>query len=214
MNKITRQFTGTLILVWVAISLPAQEWKPAEGHIMTRWAAQVDPKGPLPEYPRPQMIRKDWISLNGLWDYAIRPLESSAPEGYEGKVLVPFPIESALSGVRRLLMPTNRLWYHRAFKSSDLKGHRRLLLHFGAVDWETKAWVNGTAVGEHQGGYDPFTLDITEAVMPGAENELTLAVFDPGVAGYQPDGKQNYKKFEKDEEARLQHGSQAPQGRA
>ena len=164
---------------------------------MTRWAALVDPKEPLPEYPRPQMVRKDWISLNGLWDYAIRPLESSAPEGYEGKILVPFPIESALSGVRRLLMPTNRLWYHRAFKSPDLKGHRRLLLHFGAVDWETKAWVNGTAVGEHRGGYDPFTFDITEVVKSGAENELTVGVFDPGVAGYQPDGKQNYKKFEK-----------------
>jgi hypothetical protein len=191
-----------LILIAVFVHFlwcPAQaaDWQPVAGHLMTKWAADVDPRKPLPEYPRPQMVRPEWMNLNGLWDYAIQPPGSSAPERYEGKILVPFPVESALSGVRRLLTPTNQLWYHRTLKSPDLTGRKRLLLHFGAVDWETKAWVNGKAVGEHRGGYDAFTFDITEAVKPGAENELTVAVFDPGIAGYQPDGKQNYRKFTK-----------------
>ena len=181
----------------VTFSLRAQQWQPVAGPLLTPWAAKVDPRHPLPEYPRPQMVRPQWVNLNGLWDYAIRPLESPAPQSYDGKILVPFPVESALSGARRLLTPTNRLWYHRVFKTPDLRGHPRLLLHFGAVDWETKVWVNGQVVGEHRGGYDPFTFEISDAVKPGAPNELTVAVFDPGIAGYQPDGKQNYRKFSK-----------------
>ena len=190
-----RPFLGAALLTWVALALPAQPWQPVAGPLQTPWTAKVDPRHPLPEYPRPQMVRPAWVNLNGLWDYAIRPLEGATPETYDGQLLVPFPVESALSGVRRVLMPTNRLWYHRVFRAPDLTGHKRLLLHFGAVDWETKVWVNGQAVGEHRGGYDPFTLEISSAVRPDADNELTVAVFDPGIAGYQPDGKQNYRKF-------------------
>ena len=196
MKKIPRQFTGTLILVLFAISPRAQEWKPATEHIVTRWAARLDPKQPLPEYPRPQMVRENWINLNGLWDYCIEPLTNAAPEKYSGRILVPFPIESALSGIRRPLAADERLWYHRTFTAPDLTGRKRLLLHFGAVDWETKVFVNGKEVGEHRGGYDPFTLDITEAVTPRAENDLVVAVFDP-TNSYQPKGKQNFKKFAK-----------------
>ena len=174
----------------------AADWQPVAGHIMSRWAAQVDPKHPLPEYPRPQMVRQEWINLNGLWDYAIVPLESAAPESYDGKILVPYPVESALSGVKRPLTAKQRLWYHRTFRAPDLAGGRRLLLHFGAVDWEAKVSVNGRAVGEHRGGYDPFTLDITDAVTPGAENQLVVAVFDP-TGGFQPKGKQNFNKIAK-----------------
>jgi hypothetical protein len=174
----------------------AADWQPVAGHIMSRWAAQVDPKHPLPEYPRPQMVRQEWINLNGLWDYAIVPLESAAPESYDGKILVPYPVESALSGVKRPLTAKQRLWYHRTFRAPDLAGGKRLLLHFGAVDWEAKVSVNGRAVGEHRGGYDPFTLDITDAVTPGAENQLVVAVFDP-TGGFQPKGKQNFNKIAK-----------------
>ena len=190
------KFPGALMLGLLAITVSAQEWKPVPEHIMTRWAAQVNPKSPLPEYPRPQMMHPEWVNLNGLWDYAIQLTEgASATEHYDGKILVPFPIESALSGVHRMLAPTNRLWYRRSFKSPDLKGGKRLLLHFGAVDWEAKAFINGKSVGEHRGGYDPFSFDITEAIKPGSENELILKVYDPGTSTYQPDGKQNLSPF-------------------
>ena len=195
-RKITIQSAGALLLVLCGLALRAQEWKPVPGQLMTRWAAQVDPKAPLPEYPRPQMVRTDWINLNGLWDYSVQPLDNPGPYEYDAKILVPFPIESALSGVRRPLTAKERLWYHRKFKAPDLSGGKRLLLHFGAVDWETRVFVNGKVVGEHRGGYDPFTFDITEAVTPGAENDVVVAVFDP-TNSYQPKGKQNFNKFAK-----------------
>ena len=163
---------------------------------MTRWAAQVDPAAPLPEYPRPQMVRREWMNLNGLWDYAIGSLEDPQPAAYAGKILVPYPIESALSGLKQPLTAKQRLWYHRTFPASDLAGGKRWLLHFGAVDWETKVVVNGRPVGEHRGGYDPFTLDITDAVKSTAENDLVVAVFDP-TGGFQPKGKQNFNKIAK-----------------
>ncbi|MEI8041883.1 MAG: glycoside hydrolase family 2 TIM barrel-domain containing protein [Verrucomicrobiota bacterium] len=189
-----KTITCALILGLFGISLAAQEWKPVPGHIMTQWAADVNPRNPLPEYPRPQMARKDWVNLNGLWEYAIQPLDAPSPAKFAGKILVPFPIESALSGVKKPLTREERLWYRRTFKSPKLTGGKRLLLHFGAVDWEAKAFVNGKAVGEHRGGYDSFTFDITEALKPGAENELVVAVFDATGAG-QATGKQNFKKI-------------------
>jgi len=192
----SRKLAGAVILGLVATSISAQEWKPVPGHIMTRWAAHVDPKNPLPEYPRPQMVRPEWINLNGLWDYVVQAPENGAPEQYEGKILVPFPIESALSGVKKPLTGRERLWYRRIFQAPDLSGGKRLLLHFGAVDWEAKVLVNGKTVGEHRGGYDPFVFDISQAVRSGASNELTVVVFDP-TGGYQPKGKQNFNKIAK-----------------
>lgn len=180
-----------------AVSLQAGEWQPVAGQLMTRWAAEVSPDNPLPEYPRPQLVRREWTNLNGLWDYSIQSLAAIAPASYDGKILVPYPLEAALSGVRKVLAPTDRLWYQRTFDAPDLAGRQRLLLHFGAADWETRVWVNGTLAGEHRGGYDPFTFDITETVKAGASNELTVAVSDPGITAFQPDGKQNYKKFTK-----------------
>lgn len=174
----------------------SSRWQPAPGHIMTRWAADVNPRHPLPEYPRPQMVRKDWMSLNGLWDYASQPMELPKPEKFTGKILVPYPVESALSGVRKPLWRDERLWYRRTFKSPKLADGKRLLLNFGAVDWEAKVFVNGKPVGEHRGGYDAFTFDITDAITPGADNELVVAVFD-ATGGGQANGKQNYNKFNK-----------------
>jgi hypothetical protein len=170
-------------------SREAAAWEPAKGPLMTRWAADVDPAAPLPEYPRPQLVRPDWQNLNGLWDYAIAAGEAAKPADWQGEILVPFPVESALSGVMKRVSPEERLWYRRSFTvPAGWKG-RRVLLHFGAVDWHAQVFVNGQDVGEHKGGYDPFFFDITDALVEG-EQELVVAVADPTDAGSQPRGKQ------------------------
>ena len=194
-NKI-KPLTRALIFGFMATALAAQAWQPVPGQIMTRWSADVNPRSPLPDYPRPQMVRKDWVNLNGLWDYVIQPMDESRPEKFAGKILVPFPVESALSGVKQPLTNEQRLWYRRTFTSPKLADGRRLLLHFGAVDWEAKVFINGRAVGEHRGGYDAFTFDVTDALKLGAENELVVAVFDATGAG-QALGKQNFNKIAK-----------------
>jgi hypothetical protein len=161
----------------------ADEWKPAAGPLMTRWAKDVTPNKVLPEYPRPQMVREKWQNLNGLWQYSL-----NGPSQWQtNKILVPFPVESALSGVMKR---ADRIWYRRNFAiPADWKG-QRVLLHFGAVDWEAKVTVNGKLVGEHRGGFDAFSFDITEALKPAGEQEVTVAVWDPTSDGPQPRGKQ------------------------
>ncbi len=162
------------------------------GHITTRWTEDVDPQSPLPEYPRPQMVRKSWQSLNGLWDYAITQKENSKPNVFSKKILVPYPIESALSGVKRSLRPEEQLWYHRTFILNPAWGGGRVLLHFGAVDWSCQIFVNGQLTGEHQGGYDPFTCDITQWVAEG-ENQILVSVWDPSDSQPIQRGKQVLK---------------------
>jgi hypothetical protein len=180
-------FFASLFLVQVA----AQEaWKPADGPLMTRWAKEVHPERVLPEYPRPLMVRKEWLNLNGLWDYAITSTNSARPLQFEGKILVPFPIESALSGVMRPVGESNTLWYRRTFEIPERWKGKQVLLHFGAVDWEATAWVNGRQVGTHRGGYDAFVFDIAGALGPSGLQELVVAVFDPTDTGTQPRGKQ------------------------
>lgn len=135
--------------------------------LMTRWAAEVTPGNVLPEYPRPQLVRDAWLNLNGLWDLAIAPEGAGRPAAYDREILVPFPVESALSGVRERV-DGKRLWYRRTFAvPADWDGGR-VLLHFGAVDWDASVWVNGTQVGRHRGGYDPFSFDITDALTEAA----------------------------------------------
>ncbi len=167
-------------------------WKPADSPLVTRWAKEVSPDHVLPEYPRPQMVRAQWTNLNGLWDYAVTPKDAaSAPAAFEGKILVPFPIEAPLSGVKRALKPDERLWYRRTFDAPALPEHGHLLLHFGAVDWWATVSVNGKPVGEHKGGYDPFSFDITDALKPGGgPQEIVVNVYDPTDTGDQPLGKQ------------------------
>jgi hypothetical protein len=200
--------TAILCLVVVAPCLcrtaPA-DWQPAAGPLLTRWAKDVSPENVHAEYPRPQMVREKWLNLNGLWDYAIRPKEASQPQDWDGRILVPFCVESALSGVMKPVGPDNRLWYRRKFtvpegwdcgplrisNEARAKTHRnRLFVHFGAVDWDTTVWVNGRKIGAHRGGYDPFTFDITDALNESSEQEIVLSVWDPTDAGYQPRGKQ------------------------
>jgi hypothetical protein len=155
------------------------QWKPARDRIMTRWAAAVRPELVLPEYPRPQMVRREWLNLNGLWDYAIVAKDAARPEAWDGRILVPFAVESALSGVGKPVGSSKALWYRRTVAVPKKWRGGRVLLHFGAVDWEATVWVNGTEAGTHRGGYDPFTLDITAALKRGTEQEIVLRVFDP-----------------------------------
>ena len=168
----------TLLAALLAAGAFAADWKPAAGPLTTPWTASVKADRPLPEYPRPQLARAKWTNLNGLWDYAIRPKDDGRPAQFEGKLLVPFAVESALSGVKRPLTPDQRLWYRRTFTATPAKS-TRLLLHFGAVDWRAEVFVNGKPVGTHEGGYDPFTFDITDALKPGTTQELVVAVWDP-----------------------------------
>ena len=162
-------------------------WKPAEGPLATQWAKDVSPDKVHPEYPRPQMVRQDWQNLNGLWDYAIVAQDAPQPEKYDGQILVPFPVQSALSGVMKA---ADRLWYRRTFEVPAAWKGRRVLLNFGAVDWEATVYVNGKKVGEHRGGYDAFSFDITDALKDGGAQELVVGVFDPTDDGNQPPGKQ------------------------
>jgi hypothetical protein len=168
----------------------AADWKPAAGPLATRWAKDVNASSPHAEYPRPQMVRKDWLSLNGLWEYAIASKQAERPAKFDGWILVPYPIESALSGVMKRVGPDERLWYRRAFSLPSDRGDKRFLLHFGAVDWETQVWVNGKSVGSHRGGYDPFTLDITDSLSAGDHQEVVVLVSDPTDGSTQPRGKQ------------------------
>ncbi|ACU57637.1 glycoside hydrolase family 2 sugar binding [Chitinophaga pinensis DSM 2588] len=158
--------------------------------IPTRWASQVDVEHPLPDYPRPQMQRDNWINLNGLWDYAITNERNVLPDIYSGKILVPFPIESSLSGVRKGLTRSQILWYKRNVKISGIKSDERLLLHFGAVDYKATIYVNGKLIGTHEGGYTSFSLDISHVVKRG-DNEIVVKVYDPTDDGINPHGKQS-----------------------
>ncbi len=168
-------------------------WHPARAPLMTRWAADVSPTNALPDYPRPQLVRPDWLNLNGLWDYAITPDSAEQPSPWAGRILVPFPVESALSGVMTHLDEHSKLWYHRTFVVPPSWRGRRVRLHFGAVDWQCDVWVNGRQIGQHQGGYDRFTFDITGNLRWDGTNEILVCVSDPTDEGDQPRGKQSLK---------------------
>lgn len=157
-------------------------------HITTKWADEVDVTNVRGEYPRPTMVRGEWKNLNGEWDYAIRPRGEQAPASMDGKIIVPFCPESALSGVEKRVGEENELWYKRTFTvPSNWKG-KDVILHFGAVDWKTDVWVNGIKVGSHTGGYTPFHFNITPALIKGT-NTLDVRVWDPTDKGGQPRGK-------------------------
>jgi hypothetical protein len=184
--------------IWVLIalfiyttSLSAQgvPWSIKPVTIKTRWTKDVSPTNVLPEYPRPQMVRANWQNLNGLWNYSITPKDAAIPSDYEGQILVPYPLESALSGVKKRLQPSENLWYKRSFIKPIHKKGEHVLLHFGAVDWQATVYVNGKEIGSHTGGYQSFSQDITTALKDG-ENEVVVKVFDPTNEGIGPHGKQ------------------------
>jgi len=189
-SVVLRSLFSVLCFLCICSSIRAN-WQPAKGPLMTRWSKQVSPDNVHVEYPRPQMVRKNWLNLNGLWEYAIQPKDEPQPKNFDSQILVPFPAESALSGVMKPVGEENRLWYRRTFEIPRKWANQSvLLLHFGAVDWDTTVWVNHKEIGSHRGGYDPFTFDITDALNDGGAQEIILSVWDPTNAGYQPRGKQ------------------------
>ena len=192
----SRLFWGFALAVTMSFSCSgvpvgdSGQWEPAGDRIMTEWASQVDPDNVLPEYPRPQMVREEWQNLNGLWSYAITPAESAKPAEFEGQILVPFAVESALSGVGRTLTENDALWYSREFSVPKKWKGSRIMLNFGAVDWKTEVYVDGKLAGEHVGGYDPFSFDITDLLSKGKKHNITVKVLDQTDKWYQPRGKQ------------------------
>ncbi|MEO9891129.1 sugar-binding domain-containing protein [Aurantibacter sp.] len=185
----TRKITFSILLYCISYLSYAQI---NEDQIKSKWAKTVTAENVLKEYPRPQMVREDWKNLNGTWQYAIKK-DGEIPENFESEILVPFPIESLLSGVQKSVSDKEVLWYHRTFKlPANWKG-QQILLHFGAVDWETTVYINDLEIGSHSGGYDPFSMNITDALLEGREQEITVAVWDPTSNGTQPIGKQKTK---------------------
>lgn len=178
-----------LILCAATLKVSAQ-WKPAGDKIKTPWAEQVNPESVLPEYPRPQMEREEWKNLNGLWQYAVAPKGGVEPTAFDGQILVPFAIESSLSGVQKEVGQANELWYKRTFTIPSSWKNRNVLLHFGAVDWKTDVFVNDVLIGSHQGGFTPFSFDVTPFLNGQKEQKLVVRVWDPTTDGFQPVGKQ------------------------
>ncbi len=161
---------------------------PFKTSLVTRWGLEVTPENAWTEYPRPQMVRQAWQNLNGLWEYAVTPVQrQEPPQNWDGEILVPFALESKLGGVQRLLQPTEALWYRRSLELPGAAG-ARTLLNFEAVDYHCDVWLNGAHVGNHQGGNTPFSLDVTDAVRQGANN-LIVRVED-ATESWQLHGKQ------------------------
>lgn len=187
-KKIT--FWSALVFIVLPAFGQQQTWQPVKDKILSEWAMDIDPEAPLPEYPRPQMTRENWSNLNGIWEYAIVEKGSNQPGSFQGDILVPYAVESALSGVGKSVGKDKELWYKRSFDVDRAMRKSNLLLHFGAVDWEAEVFVNGKSVGLHQGGYDPFSFEISDALVSGKTQELSLRVWDPTDDGPQPRGKQ------------------------
>lgn len=183
-----RTIVTLLFTLLLTLNLSAQ-WQPAGDKIKTRWASEIDVNNVLPEYPRPIMERAEWQNLNGLWNYAIQPVGKQKPTNYDGEILVPFAIESSLSGVQKRVGSENELWYEREFTVPSKWKNNKILLHFGAVDWKADVWINDVKVGQHTGGYTPFSFDITPALVSG-KNRIVVKVWDSTDQGFQPRGKQ------------------------
>ncbi len=180
-----------LVCCALALAVCAQaQWKPAGDKIKTKWAEQVNPENVLPEYPRPQLERADWVNLNGMWEYAIKPKGEVEPAAFDGSILVPFAIESSLSGVQKEVGEKNELWYKRTFSVPAAWKNKDVVLNFGAVDWKADVFVNDVLIGSHQGGYTPFSFNITPYLTGKSGQKLVVRVYDPSDKGYQPRGKQ------------------------
>lgn len=183
-----KTFLLLIILFFSSVSSFAQ-WKPAGDKIKTVWAEKIDPNNVLSEYPRPIMERDKWQNLNGLWDYAILPMGQQEPQTFDGKILVPFAVESSLSGVQKELGKEKELWYRRTFTiPSDWKS-KNVILHFGAVDWKAEVYLNNIKIGTHTGGYTPFCFDVTPFLTSGNQ-KLVVKVWDPTSDSSIPRGKQ------------------------
>jgi len=186
---ITKKIIALAPLIFGYLFAHAQ-WKPAGDNLKTIWGEQLNPKSVWQEYPRPIMERDAWQNLNGLWQYAILPKGNTMPSAYDGKILVPFCVESSLSGVQKKLDDHHELWYQRTFVVPTKWKNQRIRLNFGAVDWKTDVYVNNTLIGTHTGGYTPFSFDVTPYLNKSGTQKLVVKVWDPTDKGYQPVGKQ------------------------
>jgi beta-galactosidase/beta-glucuronidase len=187
-----RKITSLIAYLFIVIPVFSQQskWQPINDKILSEWAMDIDPNAPLPDYPRPQMSRENWTNLNGIWQYAIVEKGNKQPSNFQGDILVPYAIESALSGVGKTVGKDQELWYHRSFEIDREMRRGKLLLHFGAVDWEAEVFINNKRVGQHQGGYDPFSFEISDALISGKTQQISIRVWDPTDEGPQPRGKQ------------------------
>jgi len=189
--RFLKVFMIILLGLMIVFLLPYRcaAWQMKYAPIMTDWAQLVDTNAPLPEYPRPQMVRTDWLNLNGIWQFQPGATNQSAPtnQTLSDEILVPFPMESALSGVAQY---SEHSWYRRTFTVPTAWGGQRVLLHLDAVDWESEVFINGQSVGVHQGGYDPVIYDITTQLTGSGPQELIVRVYDPTDARGIPRGKQ------------------------
>lgn len=182
---------AVLVCCALALTVCAQaQWKPAGDKIKTKWAEQINPQNVLPEYPRPQQERTDWVNLNGEWEYAIKPKGEVEPNSFDGNILVPFAVESSLSGVQKEVGENNELWYKRSFAVPANWKNKDVVLNFGAVDWKADVFVNDILIGSHQGGFTPFSFNITPYLTGKSNQKLVVRVWDPSDRGYQPRGKQ------------------------
>jgi len=185
--------TGFLIVLSICVLQSFAQWKPAGDKIKTSWAEKIDVKNVLPEYPRPLLERSEWVNLNGLWDYAILKAGFAEPSKFDGQILVPFAVESSLSGVQKTVGDENEVWYKRNFTVPAKWKNNKILLHFGAVDWKSEIWLNDIKIGTHTGGYTPFTFDIQPFLNKTGDQKLVVRVWDPTDNGFQPRGKQTSK---------------------
>ncbi|MBQ9447601.1 MAG: hypothetical protein IJU61_13440, partial [Victivallales bacterium] len=182
----------TIACLTMALLLPLfGDYQIQPNQLMTPWGEKITPENAWREYPRPHLVRQNWQNLNGLWQYAVNERKADRPAEWAGEILVPFAIETPISGVKRLLEPNEQLWYRRVFNVAANTAKERVLLHFGGVDFRTQVFVNGIEATDvpHESGNLPFSLDITDFVKQG-ENELVLQVWDPTDAGNQSRGKQ------------------------
>nr|WP_245930390.1 RICIN domain-containing protein [Allonocardiopsis opalescens] len=188
MRRRIHLLAAALALIAPMLTAAPAEAQPVEPPLSTPWTDEVSPDNALPEYPRPQLTRDDWLNLNGTWEWEPAEPGEAPPIGreLEREILVPYPVESALSGIAE---QHSDMWYRRSFTVPEDWAGRDVQLNFGAVDWRATVWVNGTEVGTHTGGYTAFELDITDALRPGG-NEVVVGVHDPSDAGGQPVGKQ------------------------
>jgi hypothetical protein len=179
-------------IVLLGMSLQAQDYAPTGKNILTEWAEKVSPENAWQEYPRPQLERAEWLNLNGLWDYAVtEKSQNTSPGKWDGKILVPFTIETQLSGVGRELSEEEAIWYQRTFELPGNWKKKAFILHFEASDFETTVWLNGELLGNHRGGYTPFDFDISGAVKGSGAQELLVKVHDPQQTIFKSLGKQD-----------------------
>src|ERR1022692_4067355 len=177
------------IVVGMLVVGNANAWQMKQAPLMTQWASQVNANAPLPEYPRPQLGRSNWMNLNGICQFQPGATNDPVPAGQtlSGQILVPYPMESAISGVMQYYAFS---WYRQTFTVPASWSGKRIILHLDAVDWQSQVYINGQSVGIHKGGYDPFSYDITSYLSGTGPQELIVRVYSPEDNGGQPRGKQ------------------------